>query len=256
MFFALLLVATGAHAQSLSPAEMIDVAGRQRMLSQRIVKAYAQLAQEIQYDIALKQLHDSIRSFEENLRLLRKNSPESGAQKTFLNIEGLWKTFRAQASGAITRDGARELIESSEALLQLCHKAVLQLEDDAGIQQARLVNIAGRQRMLSQRIAKSYMLHSWGLGNAALRDELEQARNEFEGAMVELNRAKENSPEIDRALNEVERQWIVFRGSLQLKESGSYVPLQVAIASDKILHLFNDITRMYAASPMRTSPGT
>lgn len=230
-----------------STAELVDVAGRQRMLSQRIVKAYVQVAQEVLPDVAEKQLHDSIEIFERQLTEIKRAAPGQEVQASLKSVEYLWKPFRTLASGPVTREGAKELMETSEALLQACQKVVTQLEALSGLPQARLVNISGRQRMLSQRIAKAYMFLSWGLGTARVESQLEQSRDEFEGAMRELRRAPRNSLSITRALDEVERQWNVFRGSFMLSESGTYVPLHVAMSSEKILALFNDITQMYAS---------
>ena len=52
--------------------EAINQAGRQRMLTQRIVKAYCQIGQDIRYDVATQQLSGSAKLFEKQLDQLTK----------------------------------------------------------------------------------------------------------------------------------------------------------------------------------------
>ncbi len=247
---ALILVSLLAFANvalaSPTQAEMIDIAGRQRMLSQRIVKAYAQVAIDVQYDLAQQQLQDAVALFDQQLADLKFNSSSGKVQMALLKVEQQWAPLRAIATGPINADGARRLLAANDELLNACQQVVVELETIAGTNQAHVVNLAGRQRMLSQRIAKDYMLLSLGLKDPGLPVEMDKARGEFEAAMAELRKAPQNTPAIVSGLDEVERQWGVFRGSFQLKESGTYVPLFVAMASEKVLNLFNAITGLYA----------
>ncbi|MEW7977041.1 MAG: hypothetical protein AB2814_06245 [Candidatus Sedimenticola endophacoides] len=52
------------------------------------------------------------------------------------------------------------------SLLPLTAFASLSIAVSAGTVAGKLVNISGRQRTLSQRIAKIYLLETWGLGSA------------------------------------------------------------------------------------------
>jgi len=230
-----------------SPAELVDVAGRQRMLSQRIIKAYAQAAQYVHYQASFDQLQESIARFESQLRLLERHAPSDHVRASLAQVETLWQPFAAIARAPLQREGAAALMHGSEPLLQACQNVVTQLEQAYNVVHTKRVNQAGRQRMLSQRITKAYMLLAWGFRDEALEKELAQASIEFEAAQAELRNARENTAAINATLDEVGRQWAIFRKAFQMREkSGEYAPFFIAVAGDRILTHMEEVTAMYA----------
>lgn len=240
---ALLGIANTAAANSLP--ELINKAGLQRMLTQRIVKSYAQLVMHIDPDTSRTQLNDAVSLFDRHLAELEREAPNEKVRTGLADVRRLWGPFKAVASGKINRDGMKLLSDTDDALLARAQEVVVRLQDTAGTSQAHLVNVAGRERMLSQRIAKFYMLLSAGLKGTELREQMQRARYEFEGALADLRSAPEDTPDIRRGLAEVDRQWTVFRTSFQLDE-GQYIPLLVARAAEKILTQMDQVTVMYA----------
>ncbi len=122
------------------------------------------------------------------------------------------------------------------------------LEDQSGANQGHLVNIAGRQRMLSQRLGNLYMLLSWGFDNPELRADYNKAKREFDEALLELISAQENTPQISSELKKVSQNWDMFKLSDRMGDN-EYVPGLVARMLDKILIQMNDIIGYYAALP-------
>lgn len=238
----LLGIANGAAAATLP--EMINKAGMQRMLTQRIVKAYAQLVINVDSRASRAQLNDAVSLFDRHLAELEQEAPNESVRAGLNDVRRLWGPFKSIANGPIDRAGMKQLSATDDALLARAHEVVIRLQDTAGTAQAHLVNVAGRERMLSQRIAKFYMLLSAGLQGAELHEQMQRARYEFEGALADLRSAPEDTAEIRRGLAEVDRQWIVFRTSFQLDE-GQYIPLLVARAAEKILTQMDQVTAMY-----------
>ena len=78
-------------------------------------------------------------------------------------------------------------------MLGLAHQGTQLLEKQATTSAGRLVNISGRQRMLSQRMAKFYQAIAWGVGNDKSAAELDKARKEFAAAHQELASAPSNT---------------------------------------------------------------
>lgn len=248
---ALICVAVLAFVCQIGPASAdaalaayINKAGAQRMLSQRIVLAYCKVGLGIRTSVAQFQLDQAVERFDKQLAELKSYAPTPEIREALNTVEQVWGPFKATVGQPVSRDGARRLWNWDEDLLYASHKVVRLLQDLSDRQSARLVNIAGRQRMLSQRMAKLYMLREWGFNTLTLQDDLEAARNEFDGALRTLQDAPENTPEITKALDDVALQWIWFRNALDLVGEDPF-RLVVADSSQTILTGMDEVTGMY-----------
>ncbi len=233
-------------AEITSISSAINKAGRQRMLTQRMVKSYTMIGIDVQKDIAQQQLHEAIALFDQQLHELNAYAPNTILKESLSKVETLWQPFRKVLQSPVNRDNAAILLETNDELLRASNKIVLQLQDLSGNAAARIVNISGRQRMLSQRLAKFYMLRAWQFDNAEVRSEMEQARLEFKGALNELQSAKVNNPEVRAQLQEASKQWELFNHGLE-RNKEQLVPLIVAMSSESLLNTMNNITGMYEA---------
>lgn len=230
----------GIHSLS----EAINKAGRQRMLTQRMLKAYVLIGMQVQLEKARQERAAAVDLFDRQLRELKAYAPTPAVRESLDVVERRWIPFRRQILQPPDPQTAERLLEPNDALLRAAHRVVLQLEDLAGTPTGRLVNVAGRQRMLSQRLAKFYMYRAWGIDNAVIRSETSRARNEFQGALDELLAAPENTPPIRRALEQAREQWGLFRHALD-RRGTDFVPLIVAVTSENLLKTMDRITAMY-----------
>ncbi|HEC07094.1 MAG TPA: hypothetical protein ENJ12_09590 [Thiolapillus brandeum] len=244
IFVGSIAAAPAAGKSSLTMGDAINKAGRQRMLSQRIVKAYALVGQKVMLSANI-QLRDSIKLFEKQLAELTDFAATDEERKTIAEVAALWKKYKALATAKPSKDKAEELAVMSDKVLKKSHQFVLLLQERSGTNAGKLVNISGRQRMLSQRIGKFYVLRSWGLDNPEYKAGQDKAVVEFTDALHLLQNAPENTSEIDDALAKVEKDWNTFKISKQLK-GGNYIPSLVVRSLDKILGQMNYITALYA----------
>ena len=248
------MAATATEASAAAPpiapitsiSEGIDKAGRQRMLTQRIVKCYAQKGQDIRYLVAAAELDDSVRVFERQLQQLKGFAQDAESQRLLTLIEQRWLALKQIAVGEVSRTQAEALRILAEQTLTTANQLVLLLEERSGSNQGHLVNLAGRQRMLTQRMANLYLLMAWGFEDPGYLADYKQAVREFEAALFELKTAGENTPEINQALQQVSSMWQMFKFSSRV-DQGEYAPSLVTRLLDKILLRMNEVTGMYAS---------
>jgi hypothetical protein len=233
-----------AYADDAALATAVNIAGRQRMLSQRIVKAYCEVGLDVLPERASNDLKEAVTLFDRQLEYLQRLDVNEETRNTLVRVSKLWSEFKPLAMGTVSRENAGPLQALSEELLNTSQRVVELLEIQAGGPVARLVNLAGRQRMLSQRLAKLYMLYSWGFKDLQLNDQIKVAKTQFSDALDALIAAPENTDEILRELNAVDVLWMWFEISLELKDANSF-RLVVSESSGSILVSMDSITRMY-----------
>lgn len=239
----ILTMSSVSYAEITTLSSAINKAGRQRMLTQRMVKAYSMVGIGVQAETAQQQLDGAIKLFDTQLAELKAFAPSKKIRTSLAKVDALWKPFKVTLRKPNSRTNVEVLLLTNDDLLRAAHKVVLQLQDESGTSFGKLVNISGRQRMLSQRMAKFYMLRAWGFKSAEILSEGERAKNEFKGALAELISAPENTPALSKELQEAEKQWNLLEHGLERDKK--LIPLIVAMTSEKVLRKMNEITGMY-----------
>lgn len=223
-----------AQAQITDINAAINKAGRERMLSQRIAKAYFQLGLGAEPERSRAVLDSSITLFEQQLAELKQYAPTPDIQATYGQLETAWIAYKGKLRTTPTPAIGREVLALSENVLALAHKGTAQLEARSGSTAGRLVNLAGRQRMLSQRLAKLYQATAWGIQDTRATEDMAQARREFSAAHRELSAEPANTAQIQEALKLAGQQWIFFEHALE-QRPGPRGAAEVATTSERIL---------------------
>lgn len=242
---AALLCGVHALAWAGEPMSLVNRAGEQRMLSQRMVKFYCQVGLGVVPAQSRAGMLDSMQRFEANLDVLgpaAKRTPATA--QAYGRLALAWRPVRAAAAKSATPESARALSRLAEDVLAAAEALTRAMEDASGQLISQAVNLAGRQRMLSQRVAKAYMLRSWGVDSAAVREEMAAATSEFNGALALLLARPENTDEIRGELQDLALQWEWLQSAVSAEGATSY-RLIVAEASEAILASADRITRLY-----------
>lgn len=242
-FFGLLLGLGSALAQGSDP-QAINLAGQQRMLSQRIVKSWVQIGLNVQPMLSMRQLDESIRRFEQNLRVLEPMVNTSEARSALGGLHLAWVPLLAAVRGVIRQPDAAQVDARAEEVLLAADRLTRVLQDQATVATGRWINLAGRQRMLSQRLVKIYMLRQWGVDSASLREELDSIQNEFSGALASMQQRAGNSAELSEELDKLALQWEWLRTALATEGAESF-RLILAEGGDALLDLAHEVTRLY-----------
>lgn len=239
-----------ATAQVRDINDAINKAGRQRMLSQRMVKAYLAIGQGVLAEQADRLLSISQGLFDRQLVELKAYAPSPEIRTTYNQLEAAWAEFKTTMVGAApTRAGAERLLPQGEQVLALAHRGTVQYEAVSGRPVGRLVNLSGRQRMLSQRMAALFLSASWNVRASTSVPEMTKARDEFAQAHEVLSKAPEATDAIKAELTLASNQFIFFDSALRQLRPGSAVERSmrdVFTTSERILEVMDKVTGLYA----------
>ncbi len=244
-------LALPTRAQVLDLSDAINKAGRQRMLSQRMSKAWLTLLHGAETGQARRVLDASLALFDRQLVELRAYAPTAELRDTYDQLSAVTGDYKTVLVGKVpSKEAAPELLALDAKVLALAHKGTGQYENVLGKPEGKLVNVAGRQRMLSQRMAKFYMAATLQVNTEASTAEIGKSKTEFLAAMGLLRDAPQATPRIREELQLADGQWFFFESALQRLQTHSQVTKAVSdvfVASENLLSVMDKVTGLYAA---------
>ncbi|ODU00845.1 MAG: hypothetical protein ABS89_08335 [Thiobacillus sp. SCN 63-1177] len=150
--------------------------------------------QGIAADDARAILQESIEQFESQLAALKAFQPTPGVRSALVSLEGAWNKCRPILASSPSKAGAVALYDVNEELQKTAHSVTLAYEGVTLAPLDHLIGIAGRQRMLSQRMAKFYFYRTWELYDAAADMELHLSRAHFTAVLKQIENSLLASP--------------------------------------------------------------
>jgi nitrate/nitrite-specific signal transduction histidine kinase len=238
-----------ALIEAAEAAEAVNRAGQLRMLSQRIVKLQALLASGSGTEDAAPRLAASVERVEQTLALLERQLSSATFGDLLGALAGPWGELKAALRADASAAGLPAIDALAERLLEAAERLTAALEA-AGVKPTlAVINLCGRQRMLSQRLAKQALLGVLLGGDAALRaqEAARETMEAFEAALARLRAAPLSSEEIRAALDASTQAWHeLLSGAAQAGTEGGRAVL--ARTSEGLLELFETLTERYEHS--------
>ncbi len=233
---------TQVAESSVSSGQMVNLAGRQRMLSQRMAKDYFYAGKNINKGNALKQLKASLADFQKTQILLSSSINDDEIKNLIVFVDMSLDEFISISKEDYTVDNGTIILDLSESMLEGSQYIVQALTE--GKASNEIIDIAGKQRMLSQRIAKYYIAYQAGIKDDNTITQMKETVKEFDTILKKLLANTTNTIEIKKELAKVNRMWnIVYKFYLNIEKGG--LPKIVFSTTDDITKKMNKIVGLY-----------
>lgn len=254
-------------AQENNHKYVINISGKQRMLSQRMTKEILLIALGYNVRENLRNLESNLQDFDSvlkglrygdaNLALAPIESPE--VLDRLSKVEDLWPQFATPvrevvSKGVVSPETIRNVTELSLPLLNAMHETVQAYENfsnKGGLfsMVGRAVNLAGRQRMLTQKMTKEYLMIVYGQNADVSRKKLGETSMLFEETLDALINGDGTlkllpppNDQIRAQLMKVKRLWSEFKPMIQQAVRGQKIaPEQLADVASLNLTLLNEM---------------
>ncbi len=161
---------------------VLNLSGKQRMLTQKMSKEIVLIAMGHQTDANLKNLEATAGLFDKTLKGLRNGSAElrlvptnnSRILRQLDKVDAIWSEFKPVVQSIIDQGSASQeqvttVAQQNLPLLKQMNKCVKLYEKDAskaGMSAAPglavTINLSGKQRMLTQKMSKEFFLIAYG----------------------------------------------------------------------------------------------
>ena len=292
LFLSALVFAAGNSSAAAEPKEgptaaehgvILNLSGRQRMLTQRMTKEMLLIALEVDQVENVMRLEETATLFASTLHGLRKGSKRLGLPATTSKpilaqldkIDAHWKRFDTIVQsvlecGQVDRKQAALVADENLPLLEDCDKAVQLYEEAAKVSGlksdptlAHAINLSGRQRMLSQKMSKEYCMVALGLDVESNRKNLVATATLFQKTLLGLVNGDKSlglspvkEPAIKTQLERVKKQWRLFRPYLDnaAKEGWEITDvdlLDVADMNVTLLAEMNQAVKLYETATVK-----
>ena len=247
----------------------VNLAGKQRMLIQEMSKETLLVALDVDVEENRGLLKKSIALFDRTLLGLRKGDQsldlvETTNQKILAQlqkVEKLWKDFKPLVESLANGQNDNKTLEliatGNMPLLAVMNKAVGMYASMSGADAAELatvINMSGKQRMLTQKMTKEFLMIARGIKVKENRQALEKTIKLFDKTLKGLLDGDKGlglpattDPKIRDQLAVVKKLWVSFYPLLQKPATPSSLR-QVEKANLPLLAEMDKAVKMYEQS--------
>lgn len=267
LLFCLLLTSTTFFSQNksygkISYEKAVNLAGKQRMLSQRIAKIKVLNSVGASSTDLKAEMNSSKTIFVRNLKILALNSQTQSAKVKAMirQEESEWNRYKSVIE--TPNSTVEDVLAITESLLTKCHSLVLAIEEaskfnkqlavTSSIDQLKVetVNRAGKQRMLSQKLCLYYAAcraYKKGKNADAACMQYKNIYTSMDSVVNDLMVSEINNSEIDLTISNILNIMDTDINSQRKEFTDNRIPLQkMILTTNKLLELFNKLTSQYS----------
>jgi len=236
----------------------INLAGKQRMLTQLMTKLSLQIDMNIQKKENLKKLKKASELYDSTLKDL-KSTTNKEVLKAITSVEKAWNPFYEELNhlieGKKSKEALKYIIDKNEDLLKVSNDLVKAFEasNTSGnyLEKARLhiVNVAGRQRMLTQKMTKEKLLTVKGEEKYGAK--LKETMTLFDNSLTLLIKgdtkkmiSKPSNEKIVAQLKVVTKLWSELKPLYEKKKNSSKELAMIIMKNPLLLKEMNSMVQM------------
>jgi len=246
LFIAVMLALSWSAQAQLSVEDGVRKAGRQRTITQQVIKLYCQVGQELDVADARDELKAAIAIIDTQLAELKGLAVEPELKAAYAKMEETSKALKLAVEQPISRDKAVQLYSEGEKALDAAEKFAEGLVARSKDDNLKVFDAADRQRMLTYRVGASYLMLSWGFTDGPYRANYDSAVLEFEDNMTHLLTNSATPEKGLDLLKQVSKRWASYKSTAQI-ESGNYYAGMVVTLLNKIYRIMDEAAGLYLA---------
>ncbi len=241
---------------SINYNKAINISGKQRMLSQKMSKAYLLMSKGINNEKIKKELNSSKFIFERQLDILNQNAKNSSTKLYLKKVYRLWSEFRSIIDETASIKNSQRIMALNTELLNACHQVVQSIEMSSNYNNKffenndqeliKTINISGKQRMLSQRLCLYFTaIKIFPKNKVEYQAVLDEVFDEFSDVISYLLISTYNTTETEEEIGVIMATWEQYQSSKRKFLEADFELTDVYSVTNSLTKSFNKITGLY-----------
>jgi len=244
-------------------ATVINLAGKQRMLTQKMSKEALFIAKGIDVKANTESLKKTASLFDKTLKGLADGDEGLKLPKTtdkdilaqLKKVSELWASMKTSidkvADGKSDKATLEAIAKENIPLLKNMNQAVQMYAKASGSslspEMAKTINRAGKQRMLTQKMTKELLLVANGIDADANKESAKKTGELFETTLKDLTDKCKND-DIKKQLGEVAKLWADYKDIVVKADTSDKALKKAEEMNIPLLKNMNKAVKMYEAS--------